>query len=415
MSTLKHVTLVIRPSLAFPTRWSVDYRSNDSPATYQASFVTHPSRESAIQAAQAIRSNLEVTGITIEVLQEESNSSALTARKSNESEEKIKKRLESYLDHLFEPIRKLSLREFFDMSNWPKGLKAAATKSPHLLSLVILATLFFPQPLDGLLAWILPKDFPLGSSQILTIGPLLIGLTTLVVYYERARVANRADKVREWILQLTVEFGWDRDQFGGLLLSELQQIDYASFTHMIEGWNERDQNSLTKLADKLSIQLEGSDERKIDVLTNQLIDGDFARKIQALASVAAEGDYKPKHLAIFPFLLIVSLNSVRATMQGLLQGESTTAIESVHQFHEGMVYMGFLLGAVLSLVVFLPGLIWTLVLSWSVSVGLFLINLLASLFTVWILVLRPLGTIGNKRGIPRGLGMHECAGALNVA
>jgi hypothetical protein len=98
---------------------------------------------------------------------------------------------------------------------------------------------------------------------------------------------------------------------------------------------------------------------------------------------------------------------------GLLGGQ-TTSLKSAQTFREGMFFIGLLIGVLLSLIVLLPGIIWATILSWSLSSVLFGANLIAILLSIWLLVLRPSAVVLQHKFIPRGLGIHECQGALMI-
>jgi len=214
--------------------------------------------------------------------------------------------------------------------------------------------------------------------------------------------------VRQWILQAVISYDWDHNRVHALVRRELSGLEYASVGNMLEQVIQRDPSSLTNLAQALSKE---PDDRK--ELTADLLRDDFARKIQALAGMAAEPDYRPQQLAIFPLHLLVSLNSVKSTIMGLLSG-GASSVDSSKAFHEGMTLLGMMLGLVLSLVVILPSLVWTTTLSWQVSPTLFVLNVIAGVLTILLLARRPAAVAIRRSFIPKGLALHECVGAFNI-
>lgn len=126
------ITLAIQPSLALPGRWSVDYWYNDRPkAVYQAGLFTFESRGEAETAAANMQSNLESRGMEVTAVHFDTNASkTIVSRSSDETEEEIAKRLQDYVKSAYSPIQKLSLSSLFDVSNWPKWLKAIVSGSP---------------------------------------------------------------------------------------------------------------------------------------------------------------------------------------------------------------------------------------------------------------------------------------------
>ena len=130
--------------------------------------------------------------------------------------------------------------------------------------------------------------------------------------------------------------------------------------------------------------------------------------------MAGEPDYKPGQIAISPLFLLISLTSVKTTIQGLLMGGKPSVVRS-KAYNEGMVLFGMLgVGIVLSAVVICPTLVWTTALSWSSSRLLFGADVIASMLTVFLLFWRPLAVGLRRSYVPRGLYLHECAGAFNI-
>lgn len=414
MSVSRNVTLCVRPSLAVSGRWSVDYWLNAHPeAGYQASLVTFASPEEAVKAQNQIKATLEAKGDTVQLLREDKNVSRDTIASPQESEEEIKNRLKEHVEKAFEPLGKLSVARFFDINNWAKSVKAITMRSPHLLGLLTLAALFFHGPWQKLLMSIAPKELSIEASHVLAGAPLLILAATLFVHFNRVRESYQLDRVRQWVLQLVVFFGWDRDRFLALVRKEPDPLEYASAVSLLERAVKWDPGSLSNLAHNLGVKLEGSGHEKVEQLIRYLLRDDFARKIQALAGLAGEDDYRPKHLAIVPVHLLVSLDSVKATAYGLL-ADTSAAVDSSRQFREGMTLLGMTLGVLLGLVAIVPALVWTTALSLKVSSMLFILDLVASLLTVSLLTGRSLAVALRRSFVPRGLMLHEYFAALNV-
>ena len=404
------ITLAIRPSLAFPERWSVDYwQNNNVAAAYQAALLTFDFPEAAETAAANVQLTLQKQGAEITRVKHDSNASREIGQFPCKSEEEVTKHLEAYVKGSFSPLQKLSLAKLFDITNWSKGIKALVSNSPHFLSLLILATLLLRGPFDRLLRSVVPKELDLSSAEILASAPLLLLAATLHVYMKRVRLSTQLDRVRQWILQATISYGWDRKRFEALASKELAGLEFASVTNSFEATNRRDPSSLSNLTRALGKKVEKPTE-----LVEAVLRDDFARKIQALSGMASEPDYQPKQMAIFPYHLLISLGSVRTTIIGLLEGGDISSAESSKLFHEGMTIIGMMLGLVLSMAVICPTLIWTTILSWHVSPLLFGFDVIASLATVWLLTSRGLAVALRRSFLPKGLNLQDCAGAFNV-
>jgi hypothetical protein len=184
-------------------------------------------------------------------------------------------------------------------------------------------------------------------------------------------------------------------------------------SNILEQANQRDPNSYSKLVQALGKNLEDHKDKVTHQLAADLLRDDFARKIQALAGMAAEPDYWPKQLAIFPLHLLISLNSVKSTILGLLQGRDSSVAWS-KEFHEGMTLLGMMFGLLLSLLVISPTLVWTTALSWQISPLLLLLDIIACALTVLLLTRRPVAVAVRRSFVPKGLALHECLGALNI-
>jgi hypothetical protein len=408
------ITLTTRPSLAFPNRWSVDWWYADQiNAASQAATVTFESKEEAVAAADNIQATLEKQGASIIRSSQDSHVSRTLIPSLCATEEELTKNLEAYVKSAFTPLQKVSMAQFFDLTKWPKGLQAVTSKSPHILSLLFLLALLFGDSLQKLLEAVVPKELGLTGDRLLASAPLLLGIVTVHVYLLRVRMSRQMDRLRQWILQAAVSYGWDRSRFQALLHKEISSLEYASFRSFVEDLSRRDPNSLEKLTSNLGVQAEASDGQA-EKLVGILLQGDFAKKIQALAGVAYEPGYQAKNLAIMPFHLIITFNSVRTNVLGLLGGGQASSVEGSIRFHEGMTLLGMMLGLVFSLLIVCPTLIWATVLSWHLSLVWFTLNVAASILTIWLLSARGLAVIIWRKYIPRGLYVHDCVGALHV-
>lgn len=425
------ITLAIQPSLALPERWSVDYWYNDRPkAVYQAGLFTFESRGEAETAAANMQSNLESRGMKVTAVHFDTNASkTIVSRSSDETEEEIAKRLQDYVKSAYSPIQKLSLSSLFDVSNWPKWLKAIVSGSPHVLSLIVLAALLFRGSFERLLGFVMPKELDLGTTMLLASAPLLLLATTLSVYFKRARLSSQLDRVKNWILHAVIFYGWDEYRFRSLVRKELAGLEYASALNMFEQLNQQDPSSFDDLARTFdqSADREGlatalvslndqkqltTTERFLLKVVTTLVRDDFARKVQALAGMSGEPDYRPAQLAILPFHVLISFD-VNPTMLGLLNGN--IAIASSKTFHEDRLKVGMMLFLLLTtFLAICPALVWSTALSWRVSSMLFIFNIAASALTIFLLSWRPVEVAFKHRFIPRGLSLHECAGALNL-
>lgn len=406
------ITLAIRPSLAFPKRWSIDYwLDNHVEASYQASFVTFASPDdAAATAAEKIKLSCETQGAEVTLIHQESNASRCGDQYQHESEEEITKHLESYVNSAFSVLPKVTLASFFDITNWPKVLKAIPS-SPFLLSVLILATLLFRGPFERLLGSIVPKELGFTPTILLAVAPLLLLMATLYEHTTRERISVQQDRVRQWILHGVISYNWDHNRVRVLAQRELSELEYASIASMADSVSSRDPSSYRNLVQALGEKMEEQQGTSVDQLKDDLLRDDFARKIQALAGVAAESDYQPAGLAISPFLLLVSLASVESTIRGLLQGTSS-AVAFAHRYNAGMSQFGIMLGLLLKFLVICPTLIWTTALSWQISPFLLILNMLVSLLTILLLARHPLDVAVRRRFVPRGLGLDECTGAL---
>ena len=358
--------------------------------------------------------------MSVEVVEETKNDIPQTDWAAEEAAPRIRDQLRKYISEQFKLFRTISLSQFFVISNWPAGLEMIVSKSPQLLSLLLLIVLIFRGPLDQLLSWV----FGLSATNVLAAGPILLACSSLYVHFDHAKRARRENYVRKWILQLTVIHGWTRDQFIEMLTDELRNIDYAYFVDSVKKIASRDASSLGRLMMDLKMRLDrrGEEETRratagssaAEFLIAKLSAGDFARKIQALASVGKEDGFKPTLLAIQPFHLLISNKGIEWSVLGLLRDATPKAIDEAHKFGEGMTALGLLLGLFLDTVILLPSLVWTFILSWSFGPILVAVNVAACCVTLWVLLIRPAVTVSLRRGIPRGLGLHECVGAFSV-
>jgi hypothetical protein len=234
-------------------------------------------------------------------VQEETNVSRDGITKPQESEEEISKNLAKYIENSYKIIRTFTVGNFFDVANLLKFIKAATTRSPHLLSLLALVALLFGGPVQNFFSRILPKELGLDGPHLLGASALLVAAAALWVHYARARMSIQEDKIRQWIVQLSIIYGWKTDRFVGLLQKELQQLDYASFVNLAQTLVQRDPTSVTNLLKRLPIKEGSGRQEDISQLFSQISNEDFARKIQALTGVAGEPGYRPKYLAVRPF------------------------------------------------------------------------------------------------------------------
>ena len=408
------ITVAIRPSLALPKRWSVDYWQDDRvEAAYQVSLLTFDSAKAAAPAAAKIQSDFEAAGVQVTRVQSDANPSRVIRQPPCASEEELSKHLEAYVKDAFAPLTKITLASLFDLENLTKILKALATKSPHVLSLIILGALFFRGFFQRLLESIVPKELGLSFTELLAASPILLLVVTAYVYLARARVSSQMDRVRQWILQAVVSYGWDHTRFREFVRKELAKIEFANVCNYFDEANRRDPISFSNLIQTLGKTIEAKDGDYRE-FAGMLLRDDFARKIQALAGIGGEPDYRPKHLAVLPFHLLLSLSAIRSTILGITHAAVIKSIEMSRQYHEGMILIGFMIGAIVSLLLLAPALIWTTSLAWSISGWLFAIDVAAAVVTVLLLIIRPLAVAFRRKYVPRGLGLHECAGALNV-
>jgi hypothetical protein len=310
MTMSDKITLAIRPSLAFPKRWSIDFWHNSRvEATYQAALFTYDSPDEAASEAANIQLGLEARGVEITRVKCDSNASR-TIELPRENEEAIAKHLEAHVKRSFSFLKKFSLATLFDITSWAKGLKAVASRSPHVLSLIVLGTLFFRGPFERLLRSIVPKELELSPDVLLASAPLLLFVVTYFTYLKRVQMSNQLDRVRQWILQLVVLYGWDHVQVRTLVSKELAELEYASVMNIIDPASRQSPSSFSNLVQALGGKLDRKSGEGARDLVDVLLRDDFARKIQALAGMAAEPDYRPKQLGIIPLYFLLSISSV---------------------------------------------------------------------------------------------------------
>jgi hypothetical protein len=420
MKQYGYITVCARPSLGAAGRWSVDYWEYGHPqAAFQAGLVTYDSLEQARQEAFQFKAYWEQFGSQTSVIEESRNSSQGSIPKPRESEEEIKKHLQSYIEKFFEPVRTTTIAGFFEVESWAKNVKALAKKSTLLFSLLTLAFLIFRGPLDRLVVAVIPNEFALRMPQLLEYAPLLLLLTTLGIHFRSQRDSAQLNRIRVWVLQLAVYFGWDYDKFQDLLTKEFQHLDYASFADRFSDLEKRNPASFTNVLDQVAIRLEGSPGEKTDQFLKTLIRDDFARKIQALAGLAAERKFKVRDLALMPLNLVFSNNAVKVIMLGFLgatpdHSSGPAGVQPSRVAQEKSAVLTMRLSVLIIFVIIVPALIWTTVLALKVSPLLFTADCIASLVTLAVVAKRALGAVFPHRLALGGLDLHECAGAMKL-
>jgi len=211
---LENIVLSVRPSLANPTRWSVDFWTEGRPrAAYQASFFTYPSSQDATRAAQVLQEYFEREGITVRQAHFDHNASRDELSAGNESEEDIKKHLEK----LSSDAPPLDASKLLNPGEWPKLLKSSIVGHPRLLSVVVIAALAFGGTFEELFRSLALGGFETGWKGLLACSPLAIAAAALLSHVRRSLIqierANQAESLRQSILELVVHHGWDRDRF----------------------------------------------------------------------------------------------------------------------------------------------------------------------------------------------------------
>lgn len=419
MTVPRNVTLCVRPCLAAAGRWSVDYwLDGRQGAAYQAGLVTYASIDEARKDALQFQANFAAKGDTVQLTEAQTNASLASIPKPTDSEEEIKKRLESYVEKYYEPAQSAITESLFDLKKVAKFIGDSATQSPLLLSGVVLITLIFRSRLE-LLASAIPGELGLKATSLLPAAPLLILVTTMLVYSRRRENSKRLGRIRLWVLQLAVHFGWERESFSGILKNEIARLEFASLADRLEAYERNNPISFTNLSERVRHRFEANAWGDSEVFTRGLVRDDFARKIQALAGLGGETGYRAKDLGILPFHLIVSRSSLTVLILGLLgatpDGTSGPAgIYASRGTHEKIALRSAIFSLLLIVGIIGLPLAWSTVLSLRVSHLLFACNVAASLLTLWLLLRRPLMLVFRHQYIPRGLELHECLGALLI-
>src|SRR5271157_133697 len=412
MNGIKNITLSVRPSLAFPSRWSVDWWDDTNPeAAFQASLKTFDTAEKAYKSAEQIKVTLESRGSAVRLIQENKNISRELIPKPVDTEEDIITNLKEHIEKTLEPLANISIASFFDLANWDQVIKDMALKSPVSLSILVLIVLLFRGLLDKLLESIIPSVLGLNAAQIIAGAPLLVLISALYAYFYRSRISNQLDRAREWILQLTIFFGWDRNRFREIMLKELGHLEYASSMNQIKSFNKKDPTSLPRLLKTLDEKYVKLNDEDVNQLGIELLRDDFAKKIQALTGLGKQNGYNPKDLAISPNLLIMSNLSVNTILLGFLSGKPN-GITLTQQFYDRMTIIGMLIGFLIDLIIIVPALVLTNIIAFNVSPFMFIVDLIASFLAVWLFANRPLRIIFGRQFIPQGLFLEECAGSF---
>jgi hypothetical protein len=429
MIVSRHVTLCVRPCLAAAGRWSVDYWLDGSAqAAYQYGLNTYDSVEIARQTVIHSKAYLEANGNTVQVVEDTGNASRDLIPRLQATEDELTKHLQKYVEKSYEPARTMNAASFFEIGGWAKRVKALAKKSPVVFSLLTLAVLVFRGPLSKLLGSIplgkllfsfVPNELGLKPSQLLECAPLLILMTALFVRARRRRESIELNRVRVWILQLAVFFDWDYFKFFGLITKEFGQLEYASYVDQLASIERRNPGSFTNVVNQLTTRLPGDAPDKTEKFVRTLVRDDFARKVQGLAGLGGEHDYNARDLAVLPLHLLVSNNAVKTIAMGLMGTTSDgsfgpAGVASARREMERAAVNGIKLGMVLILAIVVPALAWTTALSLKASVVLFTLDVIASLATLWLMMRRPVEVGVQHKFIPRGLELHECAGALKL-
>ena len=425
----RNVTLCVRPCLAAVGRWSVDYWfDGDAQAAYQYWLITFDSVEMARQAALQAKAELDAHGNAVQIFEESKNASRDSIPAAQTTEDELSKHLQKYVEKSYEPARTMNAASFFEIGGWAKSVNALAKKSPVVFSFLTLVVLIFHGRLGRLLGSIplgkmifsfIPNELDLKPSQLLECAPLLILVTALYVRARRRRESVELNRVRVWILQLAVFFDWDYFKFLGLVTKEFGGLEYASYVDQLASMEKRNPASFTNVVNQLTQRLDGDAPDKTDKFVRTLVRDDFARKIQGLAGLGGERDYGARDLALFPLHLLLSNNAVKTIVMGLI-GATTdgsfgpAGVLSARRDQEKAVAMGTRLGIVLMLAIVGSALVWTTVLSFKVSMVLFVVDVTASLATLWLIIRRPIAVGFQHKFIPRGLELHECVGALKI-
>jgi hypothetical protein len=429
MIVSRNVVLCVRPCLAAVGRWSVDYWfDGDAQAAYQYGLNTFDSVEIARQASLQDKAYLDANGNTVQIFEQSKNASRDSIPALQATEEELTKHLQKYVEKSYEPARTMNAASFFEIGGWAKSVNALAKKSPVIFSFLTLVALVFHGPLARLLGSIplakmllsfMPNELDLKPSQLLECAPLLILITALYVRARRRRESVELNRVRVWILQLAVFFDWDYFKFLGLITKEFGQLEYASYVDQLASMERRNPASFTNVIHQLTLRLDGDAPDKTDKFVRTLVRDDFARKIQGLAGLGGERDYKARDLAVFPLHLLLSNNAVKTVVMGLIGVTSDKAfgpagVMSAKRDGERTAVAAVKLGIVVILAIVGSALVWTTVLAFKVSVVLFVLDVIASLVTFLLLVQRPVAVGFQHKFIPRGLELHECAGALKL-
>jgi hypothetical protein len=419
MTAPKNLTLCVRPCLAAPGRWTVDYWLDGRPAAaYQAVPYTFGSREEARWNASRIQASRTATGDTVQFVEADVNTSRDSIPKPRETEDEIKKRLEGYVEKFYEAARGDMAESFFDLKKIAKFVGEFTTKSPLMLSLVTLVALAF-HGREELMTTAVTSEFGIHATQLLAVAPILILFATLFAHTRRKQTSKKMARVREWVLQLAICYGWDCDRFVGILRKEFMGLDYAAIADKMANLEKSHLLSFTNLTQQVGARLEGKPGEKTEEFMKLLRLNDFTRKVQALAGMGEEPDFRAKDFAILPFQLLLSPFSLTPIVLGLLgaTGHPPFSLDGVfasRAINERTALRGFWLGLLLILAIVLPALAWATWLSARLSPMLAIANAAASSLAIWLIVRRPLAIGWRHRLIPHGLELHECSGALLI-
>jgi hypothetical protein len=407
------IVLAVRPSLADPARWSVDFWSAERPrAAYQASFFSYPSPQEAARAAQVLQAHFEGQGLTVSQTHFLYNASRDEVPAGNESEEDIKKHLEKGSSH---PLQ-LDATKLLNPGEWPKLVKLSMVGHPRLLSVVVIAALALGGTFEEVFRSLALGGLETGWKGLLACSPLAIAAAALLSRVRgglnQIQDVNQAETLRRWILELVVHHGWDRDRFMAeqRKVFEEGRISYPvrRLLAALEGAPE----TLTPHHERLPAAA-AKRGQSVEELVRQLLKDDFGRKIQAFVGAYAERAYGRRWPVIpNPMALLTSTSTVKMVAELLTDGvdvfDEREIWQRLRRTKYGVANLR-LLGAIWTFLLISFAMIWGIV--YSVNHGPTIIvvaNVLSYVATLYLLVYFPIHRVRRDWFLlPQHFGINE--------
>lgn len=413
------LSLLVQPAITREGRYGVYIlESGEKGALYQATMGTFPNSSAAKQVAINLKPTFERRGISVDIQLTENQ----IQRTAFESIDEADKELKELKQHLSEYVNST-------LSILTKIEKKALLRCPFIMSLLILVAIFLPDSVGKFVIESLPKYLGIAVDKMPLWTPAVIFGLTLWQYFLQHKVSTEEDRVRRWMLKLTIDHGWRRQKFVKLLSKEFEKREYAYAVHLIKSlskhdpaplsetirlcyrslFEELDDKSQNQLADDTTLQRE-----IVQRIADEVLAEDFERKLHALYSLDLERAYSPTDLALQPLFLINSQKSVQLRYELLnrnLHASGWSGTDIIN-FKEAMTCIGFFLGSLIHLVPIIACLSWACIRTLDVSKLMFITNVTISFLALAIPALRMWTFVSKKRGYPKGLGFSEGLGAM---